>query len=82
MIISLIIFYILFGILVFVILKLGEDTAKYDDPKLYESFYKKPRFYRISLRLCRVIFWPFIIIAMTLYILYIGTTWFYKNLIE
>lgn len=82
MIVGLIILYILFGILVFVILNIVENNAEYDDPEWYESFYKKSRFYRISVRLCQIIFWPFIIIAIFLYLLHIGTKYIYKNLIK
>lgn len=89
MIIGLIILYIIFGILTFILCKFGENGAKYNEPEWYESFYKKPRFYRISVRLCQIIFWPFLIIAIVLYVLYICiiyfykcTIYFYKNLIE
>jgi len=47
MIVGLIILYIIIGILVFMLCKLEEDDAKYDDSEWYESFYKKPRFYRM-----------------------------------
>ena len=89
MIVELIILYIFFGIFVFKLCKLGEDNAKYYEPEWYESFYKKSRFYRISVRLCQIIFWPFIIISIILYILYMCiisfykfVIYFYKDLIE
>ena len=89
MIIGLIILYILLGFFVFILCKVVEDDAEYNDPEWYESFYKKPRFYRIFIRLFLIIFWPFIIIAIILYtfiysviLLYIAVKYFYKNLIK
>ena len=82
MIIRLIILYILLGFFVFILCKVVEDDAEYNDPEWYESFYKKPRFYRIFIRLFLIIFWPFIIIAIILYTLYIVAKYLYKNLIK
>ena len=75
--VGLIILYILIGILVFVMCQQKEDLEKYDETEWYKSFYKKPRFYRISVRLFRIIFWPFIIIYIISFAYYIGAKYIY-----